>query len=377
MSAVCGDLFYLPLYSALSASDIRTIAAPTEPISHKSKLNNGFWKQFIGDQANSSLKCLADPADIHPSFWPLVLYGDSGNGKTSIATAFANRLADDLGLEPMFVRAADVVRRYRDAIQTDSVADFRRRFMTSQVLIMDDLHVLKNKQAVQKEIAKLLDGLTSRQKPVIVTINCMPNHADWLIPQLASRLQSGLVLPVNRPGVAARNAIVTQLAQRFSLKLADTAIQFIVDHCDFSVPRLTQLFAQLKHSLIEHEPGNPLDASHIKMALFGDRAHFDQDIQLITRSVADSFGLTTKEICSKSRKQTTVLARGVSIFLCRDVLQLSFAKIGRCFGGRDHSTIIHAHKNIVNSMSEDTALTNTVAELRRKLTDQFLLVVRP
>jgi chromosomal replication initiator protein len=376
MSSVCGDLFYLPLQSALSAADMRVIS-PRQNDAAFNTTPNGFWTQFIGDQSNSGLKCLADPSEFHSSFWPLVLYGGSGNGKTSIAMAFANRLANDQNIQPLFVRSADLVRRHRDAIQTDSMTDFRKRYLTAELLVIDDLHRLKNRLGVQKELAKLLDGLISRKKPVISTIDSLPSTTDWLIPQLASRLSSGLVLPVNRPGNAARGAIAVRLAERFDLQLNDSAIEFIVDHCDFSVPRLTQLFAQLKHSLKTSDEDGALDASHIKLALFGKRTHFDRDIQLITKMVASHFELPIDEVRGKSRKQTTVLARSICIYLCRDLLQLGFANIGRCFGGRDHSTIIHAHKNITKSVIDDTNLNRMVTELRRKLTDQFLLVVDP
>lgn len=381
MSAIHGDLFYLPLQSALSVADLRTISAHTSD-SDSSYLNpTTFWAQFVGDQSNQGLQCLADPTKFHPTFWPLVLYGGSGNGKTSIAMAFANRLANEQGLSPLFIRAADLVRRHRDAIQTDRLSEFRKRFMAADLLIVDDLHVLKNRTSVQQELAKLIDALQSRKKPFIATLDSMPSTCESLIPQLASRLSGGLVLPVNRPGQAARHDIAIQLSQRFELKLDNSAIDFIVDHCDFSVPRLTQLFAQLKHSwqtkATEETLSDRLDANHVKLALFGNRAHYDRDIQLISKIVAKHFELSVEEVRGKSRKQTTVLARSICIYLCRDLLQISFAKIGRCFGGRDHSTIIHGHKNMINQMKRDTALVNTIRELRRKLTDQFLLVVQP
>ena len=98
-------------------------------------------------------------------------------------------------------------------------------------------------------------------------------------------------------------------------------------------------------------------------------------MQLITQLVAKHFELAESELKSKSRKQTTVMARNICVFLARDLLQLSFTKIGHCFGGRDHSTIIHAHKNMAGLIASDPQLSSTVSELKRKLTDQFLLVV--
>ena len=375
MSAVRGELFFLPLQSTAMVTDCKSMSPRAANSGWDAELGAGFLTQFIGDSSNSALKCLIDPTEFHEEFWPLVLYGGSGHGKTSIAMAFANRLAKQLHVTPTFVRSADIVRRHRDAIQTDSIDEFRRRLFTAEILVIDDLNLLAGKTAVQTELVKLLDSLFARKKPVIFTLNRLPGNSEGLIPQLSSRLANGLVLPVNRPGQAARRSIAIKLAERFGIILDSSATDFVVDHCDFPVPRLTQLFAQLKHSLDPESAKTPLCCDKIKMSLFGDNRHYDRDMQLITQLVAKHFELAESELKSKSRKQTTVMARNICVFLARDLLQLSFTKIGHCFGGRDHSTIIHAHKNMAGLIASDPQLSSTVSELKRKLTDQFLLVV--
>ena len=375
MSTVCGDLFYLPLQTAPSVAAGKSMSPRAAESGWDAELGSGFLTQFIGDSSNSALKCLVDPNAIRDEFWPLVLYGGTGHGKTSIAMAFANRLAEQKMVTPTFFRAGDIVRRYRDAVQTDSIDDFRKRFFTADILVIDDLNLLSGKIAVQTELVKLLDSCFARKKPVIFTLDCVPGSGEGLLPQLSSRLVNGLVLPVNRPGQSARRTIATKLAERFGIALDSSATEFVVEHCDFPVPRMTQLFAQLKHSLNPELADTPLSSDKIKLSLFGDNRHYDRDMQLIIQLVARHFELEEAVLKSKSRKQTTVLARNICVYLARDLLQLSFTKIGRCFGGRDHSTVIHAHKNIVNLIENDPKLFSSVSELRRKLTDQFLLIV--
>ena len=385
MSAVCGDLFYLPLQTTPSVAACKSMSPRAAESGWDAELSSGFLTQFIGDSSNSALKCLVDPNSIRDEFWPLVLYGGSGHGKTSIAMAFANRLAEQGAeqrtkqksgqLTPTFFRAGDIVRRHRDAIQTDSIDDFRRRFFSADILVIDDLNLLNGKIAVQTELVKLLDSCFTAKKPVILTVDHLPGSGEGLIPQLSSRLVGGLVLPVNRPGQAARRTIASKLAERFGIVLDSSAADFVVDHCDFPVPRMTQLFAQLKHSLGPESGDTPLSSDKIKQSLFGDNRHYDRDMQMIIRLVAAHYELEETVLKSKSRKQTTVLARNICVYLARDLLQLSFAKIGRCFGGRDHSTVIHAHKNIVSLIENDPQLLSSISELKRKLTDQFLLVV--
>lgn len=375
MSTVCGDLFYLPLQTAPSVAAGKSMSPRAAESGWDAELGSGFLTQFIGDSSNSALKCLVDPNAIRDEFWPLVLYGGTGHGKTSIAMAFANRLAEQKMVTPTFFRAGDIVRRYRDAVQTDSIDDFRKRFFTADILVIDDLNLLSGKIAVQTELVKLLDSCFARKKPVIFTLDCVPGSGEGLLPQLSSRLVNGLVLPVNRPGQSARRTIATKLAERFGIALDSSATDFVVEHCDFPVPRMTQLFAQLKHSLNPELADTPLSSDKIKLSLFGDNRHYDRDMQLIIQLVARHFELEEAVLKSKSRKQTTVLARNICVYLARDLLQLSFTKIGRCFGGRDHSTVIHAHKNIVNLIENDPKLFSSVSELRRKLTDQFLLIV--
>ena len=375
MSTVCGDLFYLPLQTAPSVAAGKSMSPRAAESGWDAELGSGFLTQFIGDSSNSALKCLVDPNAIRDEFWPLVLYGGTGHGKTSIAMAFANRLAEQKMVTPTFFRAGDIVRRYRDAVQTDSIDDFRKRFFTADILVIDDLNLLSGKIAVQTELVKLLDSCFARKKPVIFTLDCVPGSGEGLLPQLSSRLVNGLVLPVNRPGQSARRTIAIKLAERFGIALDSSATDFVVEHCDFPVPRMTQLFAQLKHSLNPELADTPLSSDKIKLSLFGDNRHYDRDMQLIIQLVARHFELEEAVLKSKSRKQTTVLARNICVYLARDLLQLSFTKIGRCFGGRDHSTVIHAHKNIVNLIENDPKLFSSVSELRRKLTDQFLLIV--
>ena len=365
----------MPLQTAPSVAAGKSMSPRAAESGWDAELGSGFLTQFIGDSSNSALKCLVDPNAIRDEFWPLVLYGGTGHGKTSIAMAFANRLAEQKMVTPTFFRAGDIVRRYRDAVQTDSIDDFRKRFFTADILVIDDLNLLSGKIAVQTELVKLLDSCFARKKPVIFTLDCVPGSGEGLLPQLSSRLVNGLVLPVNRPGQSARRTIATKLAERFGIALDSSATDFVVEHCDFPVPRMTQLFAQLKHSLNPELADTPLSSDKIKLSLFGDNRHYDRDMQLIIQLVARHFELEEAVLKSKSRKQTTVLARNICVYLARDLLQLSFTKIGRCFGGRDHSTVIHAHKNIVNLIENDPKLFSSVSELRRKLTDQFLLIV--
>ncbi len=374
MSGVCEDLFYLPLQSAISAADMRVLrqvensgsnepSAPAEqPV---------FWSQFVGDHQNERLKCLADPKSFQADFWPLVLYGEGSNGKTSIAMAFASRFANEIGIQPDFERAADFIRRHRDAIQTETVNDFRKRYYNAELLVFDDIQLLKGRASVQSEFIKLLDLFAIRKKPLIVTINELPEVSNVLIPQLASRLSSGLVLPVNRPGPLARREISTMLAKRFDVSLSPCAVDFIADHCDFAVPRMTLLFSRLHQS---SSAERSLSGKDVKRILFGDKKHYDRDVKILVDIVTKHFELSPAEIRGKSRKQTTVLARGICIFLCRDLLQLSFAKIGECFGGRDHSTIIHAYNNINQSATDDPSFAGNITELRRQLTNQFMMV---
>jgi len=361
--------------------------------------------RFVGDEKNEMLKFLVsvgktitpsvDPhsADSQPTTesvlqWPLVLFGPSGTGKTWLALTLISELSDQRqdseNRKPLSMTALDFDRRYRSAIETDSVEDLRCRLVESSGLVIDDVHQLVSKPAAQAELALVLDRMSEKNRPIVITMDTSPQECSGLKSQLVSRLLGGLCLPVNPPGPAARLEIIRDLATINKLNLTDDAIQLLVDRLDVTVPKLDHFFAQAKVTLLANAEGSeqqnldqPIDAAKLTRLFKKSDVEVDQLSKLIIKLVAAEFHLKPSELKSNSRKQTIVLARGVAIYLTRTLLGTSFFKIGTYFGNRDHSTIMHAFRKIEtivknsNTDQNSSSVKTTLEKLKQELTEQF------
>lgn len=360
--------------------------------------------RFVGDESNVLLKYLVSEnltgnLATPDSHWPIVFFGPSGTGKTSLALTMIedlsnlNNATSDSNpilpfsadpkttntFKPVFMTALDFDRRFRSALETDSVEDFRKRMIQSGGLVVDDLHRLVNKLAAQTEFVLILEEMCRKNRPIVITMEPSPQLCSGLSAQLVSRLSSGLTLPVNPPGPSARFEIIRDLAVINKIHLTEDAIKMLVDRLNVTVPKLNHVFAQIKTFLRaeKEDPIQPIDAIKLTMIFKKSVGDMESLSQLIIRNVAAEFNLKVAELKSNSRKQSIVMARGIAIYLNRTLLGTSFLKIGTYFGNRDHSTIMHANRKIENLISskgdnnEAGSTENVVCKLKQQLTEQF------
>lgn len=348
--------------------------------------------RFVGDEANSLLRYLStddfldqmtgevtgQPAGL----MPIVLYGPSGTGKTSLAMALVSKLLgtgiakegiSHLEEPPIFVSGSDFARRFYAAIETDSVDEFRAKFLSAPAIVLDNLNQLVGKSPAQNELVSLVESCSKAGKPLFVTSPTLPLALDGISSRLSSRLSCGLSLPMNPPGNDARLEIVRELAVIHGVELTEDAVEMLTERFAVTVPKLKHLFLQIELKFkVEGSPSIIDQASLISLLQPGDE---DQQkmIKLIQKRVAKRFSLKLSDLKSASRKQTVVLARGIGIFLTRSLLGTSFVKIGNAFGNRDHSTVLHAHQKISSIYEEGGANATTAAidALKQQLTDQF------
>lgn len=338
--------------------------------------------RFIGDDANVLLKYLATDDFLSQmtsggpdGIMPIVLYGPSGTGKTSLAMALVSRLLETTGCfeVPLFVSGADFARRFYAAIETDCVDEFRDKFLTAPAIVLDNLQQLVHKAPAQNELAALIESCGKTGKPLLVTCPTLPLVCEGISTRLSSRLSSGLSLPLQPPGHAARLEIVKELAVIHDVQLTPDAIELLTDRFEVTVPKLEHLFVQIRLKFTVDGQSSMIDRSSLLALLQPGEEDQQKMIKLIQKRVAKKFGLKLSDLKSASRKQTVVLARGIGIFLTRTLLGTSFVKIGNAFGNRDHSTVLHSHQKISSIYQEGSsnATTAAIETLKQQLTDQF------
>ncbi len=334
---------------------------------------------FVGDHANIGLKSLQQLANWGPDVWPLVLLGSPGTGKTSLALQSAKRLAVLSGKPELVLKTADFCRRYANAVETNCTDQFRQSVLDSGCLVLDDLQQLKNHVAAQNELSTLLDRCKLLAKPVIATAEEGCFRSDCLSPRLCSRLTAGLCLNVKPPGRDARRVLIHQMATDFGFDLSTDMVDYLASVLAVTCPRIRQFFVRLNTWLLSsgRKEQKYIDRKLIDEFLRpdgdGDGKHSPDSI---IRLVAHRFKIKVVDLRSHSRKQSIVLARGVAAYVLRHQFQMSFSRIGDMFGGRDHSTIMHAINRIEKLMNDShNEIRNVVNEIEQKTRENALLSV--
>lgn len=321
---------------------------------------------FIVGRENALLRVLIDAVfDEPPRYNPVTLCGLTGAGKSHLLHGLADRLRT---LAPhrkvWFLTGADFARLYARAIELDNLAEFHDKSAAAQVLIIDGLQELASKPAAQLELLQTIDQSLECDSPQLL-FSCRLDNAglSWMHAALRSRLEGGLTIPMALPEAATRIEMVRQLSQQFGLSLTEQTIQQVASPFPHGA---TTSFNQLRGAVMRltHDSRQPQTglAGTADCKVAANVPH-SESIRHIAKLVARHFDIRMSELTSLSRRTTVVQARAVAIFLARSLLDVSFEQIGKNFGDRDHTTILHAYRKIADSLPSDPILKQTVAEL--------------
>jgi chromosomal replication initiator protein len=354
---VISGLFSIPMRSA---SGTPQRALPTAPQERRDE------PRFIVGPENALVRELVRAVTSStPTYNPLVLYGPSGVGKSTLAHLLADlwQRAHSGAANVLRTTAADLARALAHAAETSSVADLRTRYQRCDLLLIDDVHRLADRPAAQQFLTTTFDALVRRGVLVIATCRHLPGETASLLPLLASRLSAGLIVPLVPPAAAAREEIVRQLADQLDFRLsADATARLVGAHrkrpAATTVPQLRHALMQLSsaenHASPNAQPdGNP--SCH--------KALFRQ----IAAAVARHFEVTIGDLKGPSRRQHVVEARSTAMYLCRTLTDASLAEVGRHFGGRDHTTVIHACQKINDLARRELSFARTLTDLATQI----------
>ena len=367
------DLFIAPPGSETRtvSRDLSAILAPLNPRYTFDNFVIGKSNEFV---AATALAVAEAPARVYN---PLFIYGDTGLGKTHLMQSIAHRI---LTLKPqtrvLYVGTEQFTNELVAAIQTRTTADFRRKFRETDLLLVDDVHFLKNKEATQEEFFHTFNALYEAGRQIVLTSDRTPAEIPGLEARLITRFQWGMVADVELPDLEHRIAILHQKARldRLELTIPDDVILFIAEHVRTSVRELegsiTKLlaYASLKHRPISVELAREALRDKLQAAgdLNGDPVRrLTPDV--IQDMVARAWGISVDAIRSQTRTKTVTEPRQVAMYLIREILGLQLTEIGNAFGGRDHSTVIHSIDKVATQLQQNQSFKSKVLELRRQL----------
>lgn len=332
------------------------------------------FESFVVGQNNSFAANAAMAISKNPgtAYNPCLVYGGVGLGKTHLLQAIGNSVYWELdNVKVVYVTAESFTTEFIQAIREKNTQKFKAKYRYADVLLIDDIHFLQKKTETQEELFHTFNALYDANKQMVFTCDRPVSELRDLTDRLRSRFERGLNVDLQPPSYETRYAIVKKKIERFNLEIPEEAISLICNNVTTNVrdleAALTKLvaYAELVNKNITVE----ITRQQLK-DIFASPKQTNITVDLIQRTVADYFNLSTQELKSKKRTRVVAFPRQVAMFITREVTEYSTTEIGLEFGGRDHTTVMHACQRIEDRMRTDPTLEPTVQYLIRSLKEQ-------
>ncbi|MFE9409258.1 chromosomal replication initiator protein DnaA [Streptomyces sp. NPDC006704] len=302
---------------------------------------------------------------------PLFIYGESGLGKTHLLHAIGH-YARSLypGTRVRYVSSEEFTNEFINSIRDGKGDTFRKRYRDVDILLVDDIQFLASKESTQEEFFHTFNTLHNANKQIVLSSDRPPKQLMTLEDRLRNRFEWGLTTDVQPPELETRIAILRKKAVQEQLNAPPEVLEFIAS-------RISRNIRELEGALIRVTAFASLNRQPVDLGLTeivlkdlipgGEDAAPEITASAIMAATADYFGLTVEDLCGSSRSRVLVTARQIAMYLCRELTDLSLPKIGAQFGGRDHTTVMHADRKIRALMAERRSIYNQVTELTNRI----------
>ncbi|MCX4747672.1 chromosomal replication initiator protein DnaA [Kitasatospora sp. NBC_01287] len=303
---------------------------------------------------------------------PLFIYGESGLGKTHLLHAIGHYSRSLFpGTRVRYVSSEEFTNEFINSIRDGKADAFRKRYRDMDILLVDDIQFLASKESTQEEFFHTFNTLHNANKQIVLSSDRPPKQLITLEDRLRNRFEWGLITDVTPPELETRIAILRKKAIQERLNAPADVLEFIAS-------RITRNIRELEGALIRVTAFANLNRSPVDLELAGivlkdlipggdEDAGPEITAQVIMQQTAAYFGLTVEDLCGSSRSRVLATARQIAMYLCRELTDLSLPKIGAQFGGRDHTTVMHADRKIRSLMAERRSLYNQVTELTNRI----------
>ena len=327
------------------------------------------FKNFVVGAGNqfAHAACMAVAEQPGQTYNPLFIYGGVGLGKTHLLTAIGNHVAEQRDLRIAYLTTEQFTNEVINSIRYDKMMDLRKRYRHIDMLMIDDIQFLVGKERTQEEFFHTFNALYEGHKQIVLSSDRFPKDMPDIEERLRSRFEWGLIADLQPPDVETRIAILRKKSEDEGVKLPEDVIQFLsttmksnVRELEGSLVRLGA-YASLTGQVIS------LDlAKTVLRDLIGDKKKVVamDDIQ---EAVCAQFHVKIAELKSRRRSKTLVHPRQIAMYLCRELTDASYPEIGRQFGGKDHTTIIHACRQVTKAKETDTGLQTTIESLKEQI----------
>lgn len=302
------------------------------------------------------------------SFNPLMIYGGVGLGKTHLVQAIGNYIKkEDASKKIIYVASEKFTNQFIDSLKNNNVQSFISYYRGVDILILDDVQFLRDKEKTQEIFFHIFNHLHQSGKQIVMTSDCAPKDLKGLQERLVSRFKWGLTADLQQPAFETRMAIIQRKIQEDGIHIPEEVIEYIAYTVDTNIRELEGVIVSLiaHASLMRVE----VDLELAKRVLKNIVKEIDSEVGIdyIQKTVSDYFHVGQDDLKAKTRKKEIVIARQVAMYFSKDYTNHSLKSIGYHFGGRDHSTVIHALQSVNDMMDTDAKFRYSVDELKKKL----------
>lgn len=315
------------------------------------------FDNFVVGQANRFAHAAALAVAEAPAkkYNPLFIYGGVGLGKTHLLHAIGNYMNENHPqLRALYVSSETFTIEFIHSLRDKRGENFRNKYRNIDVLMIDDIQFIGGKESTQEEFFHTFNALHEQRKQIIITSDKLPKNIPTLEDRLRSRFEWGLITDVQLPDLETRTAILFKKAKAEKIEMPSSVIDYIASNVITNIRELEGAFTRiLAFSSLENEDINLNLAERALTEYISEQNSDKISVERIQRKVSEYYGINIEDFRCKKRTKAVVLPRQVAMYLTRELTELSLPKIGEGFGGRDHSTVIHAHEKIRQQMRVD------------------------
>jgi chromosomal replication initiator protein len=301
------------------------------------------------------------------SYNPLFIYGDAGLGKTHLLQGIAHYVNENYpSFTVRYVSTETFLNQFVDAIRTNSPADFKKRYREVDVLLLDDIQFIEGREGLQEELFHTFNALHQANRQIVLSSDRPPDAIPTLEDRLRSRFKMGLITEINPPDLETRLAILYKKAETETVVPPPDVLEFIATHITNNIRELEgALIRVCAYASLTNEEMSVDLAERVLSDILKDSQPRQITPAVILQATSEMFGFPIEEIQGKSRRRPLVTARQIGMYVFREMTDMSYPAIAREFGGRDHTTVIHAVEKIGALMKERRQIYDQVTELTK------------
>ena len=338
----------------------------------ESNLNPKYvFENYVMGNSNRFAYAAAQAVANNPAttYNPLFLYGGVGLGKTHLMHAIGNRIKqNDPTMKVLYISSENFTNEIINSIYNKNTESFRKKYRNIDCLIIDDIQFLKGKEQTQVEFFHTFNDLRDSNKQIIISSDRLPKEIETLEDRMRSRFEQGLIADIQPPDLETRIAILRQKAANDKIEMPNDVLTLLATSITNNIREIEGVYTKIvAYSSLMDVPVT----LEITKKILDDMGNIVQVKQItfesITQAVAEHYRIKLDELFNKKRTQNIAYPRQVAMYLCRELADMSYPRIGELFGGRDHTTVIHAYEKISNKSKEDSKLQKDLNTLKEML----------